>query len=183
MRVPFSTPVSLATALPLEQVRQRLKESMAPTLSMFRSRSNFPLAGWVRDYHCYLYFRTWYRNSFRRVLFLEFLENDHGTKLEGSFKIPMLLLVPIACWFGFGVLFSVFWTIEWLQCKIEPMHTVGDHLIACVPYGMLLFGTGLLWFSLWLSRRTEDKTLQIVIQILNAHVRDVTPIRGKARIT
>jgi hypothetical protein len=178
MELPFSTPVVIDAKLDVAECLHRLDEaviyeSIISPWAIFTSRSAHPVAGTVRGDKVILRWRTFYSNSFQRLLRLSAKPGPMGCRLSGEFSMLRFAYVFSAVWFGFLSIFAIVWTVDLIRGQVKP---VGDatYWLNFVPYLMLIFGYALLRFGLWLSSRTESKLLQFVMKTVDGRAADAS---------
>lgn len=127
------TPLQLSSPLPPEQAAQALRAATA--------RGNLTASGTVvgsvRGGRVHLYHRTLLRNSFKPHFRGQLQGSAQGSVLRGRFAPPVLVVVFMAFWIGFCLLWSVVTAVQLGAISLM-------HIPALLPgLGMMGFGIGL----------------------------------------
>jgi hypothetical protein len=165
--LPFATPITIDASLSADECLRRLDE--ATIRAIFTSRATHPVAGNVRGHQVTLRWRTFYSNSFQRLLRLSAQPGPMGCRLSGEFSMHRFTYIFYAVCFGFLFVFSIVWTIDLLRGQVEHTGGASDWL-DYMPYLMIFFGYVFVRFGLWLSARTESKLLQFVVRTIEGRV-------------
>jgi hypothetical protein len=163
VKLPFSTPVVIDADLGVTECLRRLEEAAISPWAIFTSRSIHPVAGKIRGDKAILRWRTFYGNSYQRLLRFSVEPAPVGSRLVGAFSMLRFTYIFGAAWFSFLFFFSIVWTVEFIRGQIKPAGDATDWL-NYIPYLLMIFGYALLRFGLWLSARTEPRLLQFVAQ-------------------
>jgi hypothetical protein len=151
----FVTSVCIASALPPNEVRERIHAASAG-LTGFRTGLESPLRGSVQSDGCELVASGGGRDLQKRVLRLSFLEQpDERTTLRGEFALRPLTIGFVIVWFSFVVLLLM---IGMFSHQHGHQDYMSDELIV-VPCGMLTFGVLFTIFLFFLGRWHERSML------------------------
>jgi hypothetical protein len=169
--LPFTTSVIIDSDLSVAECLRRLDESVISEriinpFAIFTSRSLYPVAGKIKGNKAILRWRTFYSNSFQRLLRLSVEPGPMGCRLSGEFAMFWFIYLFVALWFGFLIIFSTVWTIDLIRGQVTHVGKASDWL-EFTPYAMMIFGYVLLKFCLWLSSKTEPKLLQFVLKTVD----------------
>jgi len=147
----------LESTLPREELVRRLQKLIAPRFALFRSRTESPFRGEVNEARCTLRYRPFYNNGFQRLLDVELRPQGVGTLLEGSFRLQRDVFVVFAVWGVMCLSVSGIYIQEFLRDRQAFWNGTG-----WIPFVILAFLALIVWFGLWLSGFSEQKTLQIL---------------------
>jgi hypothetical protein len=119
-------------------------------------------------------FRLWkrigYQNICQTILSGTLQSRGTGTMIRGWFGMSTLVLVGMACWFGFilfggAIVVLVMWRTLWFESvQVEGNVWVGFAFIL----GMLAFGIGLIWFGRYLARGEAAFLRHFLLDVLKA---------------
>ena len=162
-----STPVRIETTLRVEDVVRGLGAKVVVPRSLFKSRAEFPVGGSVGATSCKLYSRgsRVNRNTFPRVLVLEFREVRGRTELSGYFR-PNLIILTIAG--GWAAVCFVL-LVEWIF-YMAAMYGHGNGWLGAGqthPPFFGIYGLVVLALSLFLSRSQEKAVVGFVEDTLH----------------
>jgi len=164
----ITTPFSMKTALSASKVSELLSTAVVSPFALFRSRGEFPVAGYVRQDGCVIYARPsiFTHNSFIRVLDLKFIASDDGTLLAGRFRLHRWTSGFMVFWFGclFLMTFGMFWKL----LSRQGIRALGSNLWIYMPFGMMAFGVGIAAFGLWWSSFSEPKVVEFLHDVLGS---------------
>ncbi len=179
----YSTPVEIETALAVEEVSRRLSAAVTNPynpLEFLRSRLEYPVAGRVGPNRCWLEYRTFYNNGFKRFLYLNFVPTEKGTLLRGQFAPSIFVKVFSAIWCLLASLSLLTGFVEFGRTGRR------ESLDLFSPLGMLLGYFALFNFGIWLSSFSEAEVTAFVEGLLDepegvAANRDEVVIRPRKR--
>jgi hypothetical protein len=164
----FTTPVCIDTALPRNEVRERIHAASGGLMS-FTSGLTSPFTGSVGGDSCELIAIGGGRDVQKRVLCLSFVERSNdGTSLHGGFVLRPQTIAFATFWFGFVFLFLIGGLIAVLRDGPDETSLA----FVWVPLGMLIFGVIFGSFLFFLGRAYERSMVRFLETLLEGQRTD-----------
>jgi hypothetical protein len=164
----FTTSVCIDTALPRNEVRERI-HAASGGLMTFTSGLTSPFTGSVGGDSCELIAVGGGRDLQKRILRLSFVERaNDGTILNGGFVLRPQTISFAACWFGFVFLFLVGGLIAVLRGGRDDSTLV----FVWGPLGMLTVGALFGCFLFFLGRYYERSMVRFLETLLEGQRTD-----------
>lgn len=151
----------LITPLSRDEVVRRLRSRIDAVWKVFGEKS---IVGRVRTSSFRLNVRLTYRNSFQSFLYGRLIDENAGTRLKCVVRIHPFSLGFMILWFSLVGLSSI---TSISMIARDGLHaSVGLGLF--VPFGMIAFGIGLIWFCRWLAQGEVDQLREFLEETLDA---------------
>ena len=125
------TPLQLSSPLPPDQAAQALRAATARG----NLTANGTVVGGVRGGRVHLYHRSFLRNSFKPHFRGQLQGSAQGSVLHGRFAPPVLVVLFMAFWIGFCLLWSVVTALQLGAISLM-------HIPALLP-GLVMMGFGI----------------------------------------
>jgi hypothetical protein len=172
------SPLSPGTAS--EVLRRSIDQEHLTAFSLSGFAGGRPILGEVGFDSFRLRKRISYRNDFARQFYGRLEPETGGTRIEGHFGIRLFPKIFMTIWFSGVISIGAIIFVETVRDLLRGGRPFDNHpwIGLLAPPGMLLFGIGLLWFCLWLSRSGEEFILQHLKTTLSARVEQPDSIRG-----
>jgi len=167
MGLVYSTPVKIDTTLCVEDVARGLGAKVVPLRALLKSRTEFPVGGSVGARSCKLYSRGTRvnRNTFPRVLVLDFKSVRGRTELSGYFRPNLIILTIAGGWAAVCLVLMLEWVFYMAALYGHGNGWLGAGVAHPPFFG--IYGLVVLGLSLFLSRSQEQAVVGFVEDTLH----------------
>lgn len=116
-----------------------------------------------------------YRNSMQSEASGTWTNEGSGTRIEITFAMNRIGAVAMSIWLAFVGVFAIVWTLVPHASSSHTGRLAAPWLVEWIPYWMLLFGIGLVYFGRWLARGDNAFLLEFLSRTFSC-APDAAPI-------